>query len=62
MTSTIVVWFMVLRMGTGGAVIPEPFVSEAKCRAEAAKISRPAAHGGLPNTFAYCIPIEKAVK
>ena len=62
MNTTIVVWYMVLSMGHGAVVIPDPYVNESRCKAEAAKINRPSGSGGISNTFAYCIPVEKAAK
>ena len=60
--NTVVVWYMVMSLNHGAVVIPEPFVNEKTCKAEAARINRPVGAGGLLSAYAYCVALEKELK
>jgi hypothetical protein len=55
---TAILFYLALKTGHGLAIVPAPYSTERACVAEAERISKPSAKGGIPDAYAYCIRVE----
>ena len=59
--STIAVWYLVIRLGSGAVIVPDPYMTESLCLNEAARISRPASEGGVNQGWGHCVKAFRQV-
>ena len=59
--NTVAVWYLLVKLGSGSVIVPDPYATEAQCLAEAARISRPANQGGINQGWGYCVKAFRQV-
>lgn len=57
-----ILFFLVVHMGNGTAVVPIPYVTEKACITEMKRINKSSSDGGMPNGHGYCIRVEAKKK